>query len=122
MRNGVKKEQYDAMDHVVSRFTIKRHLLVSDLALDEYSKQQLQATRGKRWFGFSTATDESPPEAPRYSGLRFQITYVYVLFFEDVSSWEYTCYDAAYPFHRKRYSSYLFTNIMQIFRSVRPWI
>ena len=58
--------------------------------------------RGKSVHAFSFATDESPPEKPRYCGLRFQITYVYVLHYVPDSDWEQATYDVAYPFSRER--------------------
>jgi hypothetical protein len=58
--------------------------------------------RGLTWHGFSFASDESPPEKPRYCGLRFQITYVYILHYEPVATWELNIYDSQYPFRRER--------------------
>lgn len=53
--------------------------------------------------GYSFITDESPPEKPRYCGLRFQITFVYLLFYRPVHDWESKDWDSAYPFVRHRY-------------------
>ena len=38
--------------------------------------------------GFAFSSDESPPSANRFCGLRFQITYAYLPIFKDINTWE----------------------------------
>ena len=59
--------------------------------------------RGKSFFGCALASDESPPESNRYTGLRFQITWLYVPFFPPHVTWENTAYDNDYPIHVKKF-------------------
>ena len=49
------------------------------------------------FFGAAFVTDESPPSGNRYTGLRFQITWLYVPFFKDVAMWEAPEFDDKYP-------------------------
>ena len=54
-----------------------------------------------RFRGAGLTTDESTPNSNKYCGLRFQVTWVHFLLFEDVSSWESPSYEAAFPFKRR---------------------
>ena len=65
-------------------------------------KTNLQAREDGTYHGSSFVSDESPPSANRYTGLRFQITQVYTLWFDDVATWESPQYNEAYPFKRER--------------------
>ena len=49
-------------------------------------------------FSVSYSTDESPPGEPRFAGLRFQITYVHILTYEHVSTWN--AHITTYPVNR----------------------
>ena len=42
-------------------------------------------------------SDESPPAALRYQGLRFQITITYAVFFEPRNNWDNNQYDDTMP-------------------------
>ena len=58
--------------------------------------------RDKSFYGAAFVSDESPPSGNRYTGLRFQITWLYLPFIEDVDTWERSEYDAKYPLVVKR--------------------
>ena len=62
-----------------------------------------KARNDGRLRGFTFASDESPPEGHRYSGLRFQITHVYLVLFQPPEQWERTEYIAAPPICVERY-------------------
>ena len=90
LRNRENLDNYNDLDEVlVSRFALARHLLLLDAALDAYIAEDLYIKRGHGNFGgVAIATDESPPDEPRFAGLRFQITMLYLPFFEDLERWE----------------------------------
>ena len=46
---------------------------------------------------------KAPSESHRFKGLRFQITFVYLLFFDDVRTWEHPRFDQEYPFRREKH-------------------
>ena len=52
----------------------------------------MDARGAGRLAGVALATDESPPSQPRFRGLRFQITILYVGTFVDLAQWR-TCED-----------------------------
>ena len=54
-----------------------------------------------RLIGVGFCSDESPPAAPRYAGLRFQITIVYIVVFEAEERWEAPDFDSRPPFTRE---------------------
>ena len=82
-----------ALDELVSRFTLSRHLLLLDGALDRCLSDRLLRMREEgRFAGVALATDESPPSQPRFRGLRFQITVFYIGTFENLSKWN-SCKD-----------------------------
>ena len=58
-------DQDRALDAVVSRYTLGRHALVVDSALDALTKQRIEEGRGVSFFGAGFSSDESPPDAPR---------------------------------------------------------
>ena len=68
--------------------SLRRHLLWIDEALELWYKEKLFQARGKSFFGAGIATDESPPSQPRFRGLRFQVTLLYVPLFPPVATWE----------------------------------
>jgi hypothetical protein len=82
--------------------SITRHALLLDDAIDKWLAARHANARGKHVFGTSFTSDESPPAGNRYTGLRFQITYVYVLWFVDRDQWDLPMYDDAHPFARER--------------------
>ena len=65
------------------------HILMLDGALDRWTSDRIFQAREQGTFaGFGFATNESPPEAPRFRGLRFQITVLYLGTFAPLSTWE----------------------------------
>ena len=68
----------DIEDQLVHPTTLGRHLLILDGAVDRCVSDLLfQHRQLDRLAGVAVATDESPPGAPRFRGLRFQITLIY---------------------------------------------
>ena len=84
----------DKQDEALENFAVGRTALVKhnwllDMALDTYIAEDLfQRRLSGNFLGVCIATDESPPGGPRFSGLRFQITYIYVGYVEDKGAWE----------------------------------
>ena len=73
----------------LSRYTLLRHAVHLDMALDSMVKEDIYERRlSGNFLGVTIATDESPPDTPRFAGLRFQITNFYLGFIEDKSRWE----------------------------------
>ena len=67
------------MGVLVSKQRVTDHILMLDGALDRWTSDWIFQAREKGTFaGFGFATDESPPNAPRFRGLRFQITVLYL--------------------------------------------
>ena len=63
----------------VSRQSLAQHLLLLDGAVDRFVSDLLFRHREDgSWAGVAVATDESPPKQPRFRGLRFQITVMYL--------------------------------------------
>jgi hypothetical protein len=60
----------------------------------------LEARASGSYVGYSFVSDESPPSATHYAGLRFQITYIFILFWRPRREWD-GCDD--YPFARERF-------------------
>ena len=80
------------------RVALVRHMLLLDGAIDRCTSDYLLNLREHGTFGgVAFATDESPPNQPRFRGLRFQITVLYFGTFQEVSAWE-TCQEP--PFIR----------------------
>ena len=88
--SGSSSSQEDLVDlNLVSRFTLKRGLLLLDGGVDRCLSDSLWNLREHgRFAGVAMATDESPPSQPRFRGLRFQITVMYWGAFEPVDQWE----------------------------------
>ena len=84
--SGSSSSQKDLFDiNVVSRFTLKRGLMLLDGGVDRCLSDSLWNLREHgRFAGAAVATDESPPSQPRFRGLRFQITVMYWGAFEPV--------------------------------------
>ena len=53
--------------------------------------------------GAAFGSDESPPSAHRFAGLRFKITYLYVPFFKELHLWDLPEYANAYPLDVERH-------------------
>ncbi len=51
--------------------------------------------------GFTS--DESPPESAKYSGSRFQITWVYLVFFKALHMWDWPEFEEELPITRRPY-------------------
>ena len=76
-------------DLLVCRQTLSKHLVILDSALDAYHKELLFKKREQGILaGVTIATDESPPKQPRFGGLRFQITLLYVGTYKSLAEWE----------------------------------
>ena len=74
---------------IASYTAFARHLLVLDGAVDRWMAEELFRKRESGAFaGVALATDESPPSQPRFRGLRFQITVMYIGAFDTLDSWE----------------------------------
>jgi hypothetical protein len=87
--SGDLKAEPDIADLLYSRWSLNRHLLTLDGALDKHTTEKMYETReGGSFAGVALATDESPPSQPRFSGLRFQITVVYWGTFRHLDDWE----------------------------------
>ena len=72
-----------------SRFRLAHHLLLLDGAVDRYtSEKHWRAREGGLLAGVAIATDESPPSQPRFQGLRFHITVVYVGTYKPLCDWD----------------------------------
>ncbi len=73
----------------VTRHTLARHTLILDMGLDTHIAEDIfQRRLSGNFLGASIATDESPPGNPRFLGLRFQITVLYLGFVKDKALWE----------------------------------
>lgn len=77
------------LGNLVSRSTLSRHLLVLDSALERLTASEIHGHRlAGSFVGACISTDESPPSQPRFSGLRFQVTFLYLGFLEPIQDWE----------------------------------
>ena len=80
--------QDDLQAVLVTGQNLGRHFLMLDGALDRRTSDFLFNHREQGSFaGVAVATDESPPKQPRFRGLRFQISIMYLGFIPDVSTW-----------------------------------
>ena len=81
------KEQLESL--LVSRQTLAQHTLLLDGALDRVNSDLVFSQREAGTFaGVALASDESPPKQPRFRGLRFQITIMFLGTFAPRSEWE----------------------------------
>jgi len=80
--------QGDDWNELFERVTLMRHLLLLDGAVDRFLCDRWLTLRelGKL-AGVAVASDESPPSQPRFRGLRFQITILYIGTFLDLHQW-----------------------------------
>ena len=73
----------------MSRQSLAQHILLLDGAVDRFVSDLLFRHREDgSWAGVAVATDESPPKQPRFRGLRFQITVMYLGIVPPVADWE----------------------------------
>lgn len=78
----------DSRDLLASRWTLSRHLLLLDMAMDKQVAEDLYQRRVAGTFaGICVATDESPPNASRFLWFRFQITCLYIGVVPDIAEW-----------------------------------
>eukprot|EP00973_Karenia_brevis_P019706 2702387-Karenia_brevis.AAC.1 len=69
-----------------------------DAVLDMTVSATMKKTRlDGSLLGCSVSSDESPPNANRFNGLRFQITICHIVTSVPLEQWEHTNYDAEYP-------------------------
>ena len=77
----------------MGRHALARHAILLDGALDRWNSEVLYSKRETEDFaGVAAATDESPPSAPRFRGLRFQVSVFYLGVFLPLSTWD-SCKD-----------------------------
>lgn len=73
-------------------------------ALELYVAAELnQAAAAGSLSGFSFVSDESPPRSKKYSGLRFQITWVFCNLYADRTSWDTPRFEFEPPMYRRQY-------------------
>ena len=53
--------------------------------------------RGASFFGAAFVSDESPPSGNRYTGLRFQITWLYIPYIPSSETWDSAIYNDKHP-------------------------
>ena len=95
---------YNAFENLRDRWSMGRHALVIDAALDMHVKDVVAAARDNQSFlGFTFTSDESPSNSPRYISFRFQVTFLHLLFFYDVSLWTTPAFESEHPFRRERH-------------------
>ncbi len=76
-------------DILIGRHQLMRHTLLLDGAIDLYTADEVLVAREQGNFaGAALATDESPPSQPRFLGLRFQITVMYLGKYDPPDMWE----------------------------------
>ena len=67
----------------------RNYVMMLDEAIDDLARAHLKKGRDDdRFLGFSFCSDESPAAALRYQGLRFQITLIYGVVFEQAEMWD----------------------------------
>ena len=68
-----------AIEELQQKESLRKHLLLLDAAVDRHLAEHLWALREAGTLaGVALASDESPPSQPRFRGLRFQITVMYL--------------------------------------------
>ena len=88
-----KTSTCELLDQLYCRHSLMRHLLLLDGAVDRCTSDMLMSLREEgRFAGVALATDESPPNQPRFRGLRFQITIMYWGAYKDLATWD-SCED-----------------------------
>jgi len=76
-----------ALNSIVSDWTLTKHALVLDQALDRVLANEIEMGRGKTFFGVGISSDESPPEGSRFCSFRFQVTQVYIPWVPCCTTW-----------------------------------
>ena len=86
---GAQTDELQDLDILVGYNAQFLHILLLDGALDRWVGEMIFQKRGEGSFaGFGFATDESPPSQPRFRGLRFQVTVMYIGTFAPLGRWE----------------------------------
>ena len=79
----------DLESETVERWTLVKHMLLLDGAVDRCTSDYLLSLRDEGKFaGCAIVTDECPPSQPRLKGLKFQITVLYFGSWKNLSEWE----------------------------------
>ena len=79
--------QVAALDSIVNDWTLTKHAMVVDQALDRVLATEIEAKRGSEFFGVGISTDESPPSGTRFCAFRFQVTQLYICWIPPKSTW-----------------------------------
>ena len=88
----------DVEDVLFGRLALGRELLLVADALQLLLRDRIQGLRDNgRFFGVGFCSDESPPGSKRFTGLRFQVTWICLPVFEPVREWGNDIYDKAPP-------------------------
>ncbi|CAK0811554.1 unnamed protein product, partial [Prorocentrum cordatum] len=91
-------DQHGDVFGAVQRRALDKHAVVFDSAMDLMLADRIAQLRASgQFYGAGFTTDESPPEAPRFRGLRFQITHIYFCTFPPAEEWAQAKYDAKHP-------------------------
>ena len=79
-------------------------LMDTEYAVEMHYKDKLTLARSQgRVTALTFASDESPPKFLRYVGLRFQVTYVYTVHYEEPSTWDSDTFRRKMPCRREKY-------------------
>ena len=80
----------EALSVALSRQALNSHMLHLDSALDAWQLQiwQRRCEADPDGWALALATDESPPDQPRFGGLRFQVTIVYAPVWRADDTWD----------------------------------
>ena len=74
-----KEFEETGVEDLMGRHALGKHILVLDGAMDRWGYERWTSLRERGLLaGCALATDESPPKQPRFRGLRFQISVLYV--------------------------------------------
>ncbi len=102
MFNKLLLQTSQQLQHILGDSALRDIALQLDEAIDRYTAARTAEMRDAGTLnGFAFTSDESPPSANRYCGLRFQITYVYIPIFKAPSEWER--HTDTFPFNLERH-------------------
>ena len=88
-RQDRREEDKTLEEFAIGRVALVKHMWLLDMAMDTYIAEDIfQRRTSGNFLGVCIATDESPPGGARFSGLRFQITNMYIGYVKDKESWE----------------------------------
>lgn len=76
-----------ALDSIVADWTLTKHALLCDQALDRVLAEEIERGRDSTFFGVGLSSDESPPEGMRFCSFRFQVTMVFIPWIPDSATW-----------------------------------